>query len=45
MLRQQHWTETIAPGTVLEIKVMDPATTHLVTVQQLHRWLTDRGEP
>jgi hypothetical protein len=31
------WTDAIAPGTELEIKVREPATCHRLTVQ-IRRW-------
>ena len=38
LLRQDGWTEPVAPGTQVEIQVREPATTHCVTVAQLKRW-------
>jgi hypothetical protein len=38
MLRKEDWSEPIAPGTQLEVKVCEPATTHTVSVQQIQRW-------
>ena len=38
LLRQDGWTEQIAPGTQLEVQVREPAATHFVTVVQLRRW-------
>jgi hypothetical protein len=37
-LRQNGWTDVIAPGTELEIQVREPATTHRLTVGQIRRW-------
>ena len=39
LLRQDAWADAIAPGTPLEIQVREPATTHIVTVAQLRRWV------
>lgn len=37
-LKNSGWTDAIAPGTELEIKVREPATRHRLTVQQIRRW-------
>ena len=37
-LRGDAWTDTIGPATRLDIRVLQPAITHTVTVQQLERW-------
>ena len=39
LLRQDAWADAIASGTPLEIQVREPATTHIVTVAQLRRWV------
>jgi len=39
LLRRDEWADPIAPGTPLEIQVREPATTHVVTVAQLRRWV------
>jgi hypothetical protein len=39
LLRQDGWAEPVAPGTPLEVQVREPATTHLITVAQLRRWV------
>lgn len=38
VLKESGWAEVIAPGTVLEVQVREPATSHRSTVQQIHRW-------
>ena len=38
LLRKQDWSEPIAPGTQLEVRVREPATTHTVPVLQIQRW-------
>ena len=38
MLKQDGWVDQIAPGTMLEVQVRAPATTHCVTVAQLRHW-------
>src|SRR3954470_3915982 len=39
LLKQDGWTDPIAPGTRLEIQVRHPATTHSVSLAQLRRWV------
>lgn len=39
LLKKDGWIEGLGPGTRLEISVREPAAAHIVTVQQLHRWL------
>jgi hypothetical protein len=39
LLKQDGWTEPIAPGVVLEIEVKHPATRHSVSLSQLRRWV------
>jgi hypothetical protein len=39
LLKQDGWVEPVAPGTQLEIQVKHPATTHLVSLAQLRRWV------
>jgi len=38
MLRKEDWTDPIAPGTQLEVRVSEPATTHTVSVMQIRKW-------
>ena len=38
LLRKEHWTDPIAPGTQIEVHVREPATTHTVSVLQIRRW-------
>jgi hypothetical protein len=37
-LKTSGWADAIAPGTELEVQVREPATSHRLTVQQIHRW-------
>ena len=37
-LKNSAWVDTIAPGTVLEIQVREPATCHRLTLQHILRW-------
>jgi hypothetical protein len=39
LLKKDGWIEGLGPATRLEISVREPATAHIVSVQQLHRWL------
>jgi hypothetical protein len=32
------WVDNVGPGTELEVRVSEPATTHTVSVLQLRRW-------
>jgi hypothetical protein len=38
LLRRDEWADQIAPGTPIEIAVREPATTHTVSLAQIHRW-------
>ena len=38
-LKQSDWIEAVAPGTRLEIQVLEPAAVHILMVAQLTRWL------
>jgi hypothetical protein len=38
-LNQDPWIERIAPGTKLEIDVREPSTKHVLSVDQVERWL------
>jgi hypothetical protein len=38
-LKSDGWIEGLGPSTRLEITVRAPATHHVVTVQQLQRWV------
>jgi hypothetical protein len=38
-LRKDGWIEGLGPATRLEIEVREPATTHVLSVQQLQRWV------
>src|SRR5687768_5602168 len=38
-LNQDPWIERIGPATALEIEVREPAAKHMITVEQVERWL------
>ena len=38
-LKKSDWVEAVAPGTRLEIQVLEPAAVHILMVAQLTRWL------
>lgn len=38
-LNQDPWIERIGPGTRLEIDVREPCVTHVLSVEQVERWL------
>lgn len=38
-LNQDPWIERIGPGTKLEIDVRDPPVKHVLSVEQVERWL------
>jgi hypothetical protein len=38
-LNQDPWIERIGPGTKLEIDVREPSTKHVLSVDQVERWL------
>jgi hypothetical protein len=38
-LNQDPWIERIGPATPLEVEVREPAAKHLITVEQVERWL------
>ena len=38
-LTKSDWIEAVAPGTRLEIQVLEPAAVHILMVAQLMRWL------
>ncbi len=37
-LKRAGWVDAIAPGTEFEVLVREPATSHRITMQQVHRW-------
>jgi len=39
LLKRDGWIEGLGPATKLEIAVRQPAANHIVSVQQLERWL------
>jgi hypothetical protein len=38
-LNQDPWIERIGPGTKLEIEVREPSVKHVLSVEQVERWL------
>lgn len=38
-LKKSDWVDAVAPGTRLEIQVLEPAAVHMLMVAQLTRWL------
>jgi hypothetical protein len=38
-LKQDGWIEGLGPSTRLEIEARPPATQHVISVQQLQRWI------
>jgi hypothetical protein len=38
-LGADEWTEHLGPATVLEIEVREPTTKHVISVQQVERWV------
>ena len=38
-LNQDPWIERIGPGTKLEVEVREPSTKHVLSVEQVERWL------
>jgi hypothetical protein len=38
-LNQDPWLERIGPGTKLEIEIREPSAKHVITVEQVERWL------
>ena len=43
--RQDVWGEAVVHGTELAVEIREPATKHLVTLQQVERWLAAPGRP
>lgn len=39
VLKRDEWNGEIGPMTRLEVRVEAPATVHVLTVQQIQRWL------
>jgi hypothetical protein len=37
-LKKSGWADGVALGTELEVQVREPATSHRISVQQIHRW-------
>ena len=38
-LNQDPWIERIGPGTKLEVDVREPSARHILSVEQVERWL------
>jgi hypothetical protein len=38
-LNQDPWIERIGPGTRLEVEVREPSARHILSVEQVERWL------
>ena len=38
-LKKDGWIEGLGPGTRLEVQVRHPGTRHVVSVQQVQRWI------
>jgi hypothetical protein len=39
LLREDPWLEVVGPGTVLDIEAREPGTRHVISLQQVERWL------
>jgi hypothetical protein len=39
VFRTDPWIERVGPGTVLDVEIREPATTHAISLQQVERWL------
>ena len=37
-LKNDEWSESVAPGTPIDIQVREPPTTHTLTLSQIRRW-------
>ena len=37
-LKKSGWVDVVARGTEIDVQVREPATSHRITVQQIHRW-------
>jgi len=37
--RSDPWIEQVAPGTLLDVEVREPCTTHVITLQHVERWI------
>jgi hypothetical protein len=38
-LKKDEWIEGLGPATKLEIQVSEPGSRHVISVQQLRRWI------
>jgi hypothetical protein len=39
-LRDDPWIEQVRPDTPLDVEVREPSTMHLITLQQVERWIS-----
>jgi hypothetical protein len=39
LFRKDPWVDQIAPGTMLDVEVREPATRHAITLAQVERWI------
>ncbi len=39
-LSADPWLDQVGPATVLEFEIREPATTHVISLQQVERWLS-----
>jgi hypothetical protein len=37
-LKKSGWADVVALGTELDVQLREPATSHRITVRQIHRW-------
>ena len=37
--REDAWSEQVAPATVLDVDIREPAVRHSISLQQVERWL------
>ena len=38
--RKDPWVERVGDGTVIEVEIREPSTTHALSVRQIERWLS-----
>jgi hypothetical protein len=44
-LKRDGWMGHLGPATRLEVEVKEPTVTHVLSVQQIQRWLESSGNP
>jgi hypothetical protein len=44
-LKRDGWMGEVGPATRLEVEVKEPTVTHVLSVQQIQRWLESTGKP